>query len=155
MQNNFLTGTLPLDEALQSFSSISSSSWTNKLKVLRLDNNELSGTISSRIGQFQSLSILSITENFFSGTLPPELKELSLLESAKFQNNLLHGIVPNGLCDGSSSYSSSNVEGDGEGQLLLPHLRELESDCLNNDLDCSCCTLCCSTKNKKCQEQFH
>lgn len=154
MQNNFLSGTLPFDEALQSFSSISSSSWTNKLEVLRLDNNELSGTISSRIGQFQSLSILSMTENFFSGTLPPELKELSLLESAKFQNNLLHGIVPNGLCDGSIS---SNVEGDvGEGQLsLLPHLRELESDCLNNDLDCSCCTLCCSTKNKKCQVQFH
>ena len=49
LQNNFLTGTLPFELEQKGIS------WSSKLEVLRLDNNELSGTINSSIGKFQSL----------------------------------------------------------------------------------------------------
>ena len=108
-----------------------------KLQVLSLGQNQFSGTLSSKIGQLTSLRHLSLEDAGLSGDLPETLSELAAIESVHLQFNDFKGNVPEGLCE-------------------IPAPLDLRADCAGQGrIDCSCCTVCCSSKNeqRQCREQ--
>jgi hypothetical protein len=116
-----------------------------------IDNNEVTTTIPTEIGQIIGLASLSMTNttvpgpiptelglltdlqrvwlynNQLSGSIPSELNQLSNLEVFEIQNNALNGTVPVNIC---SSVGASTYE-----------LRSLVADCDRVTCD-SCCTKC-------------
>ena len=64
-----------------------------RLRDLRLNNNELTGTISSGIGNLE-LTTLSLWDNKLSGTIPPEIGDNPFLETILLHNNDLRGTIP-------------------------------------------------------------
>jgi Leucine-rich repeat (LRR) protein len=103
------------------------------LKQLHLKENQFSGTLSSAIGQLTSLRELSLDRSGLSGALPESLGDLIYLEILHLQFNEFNGDVPEALCS-------------------VPTLFELEADCDGQgNVDCSCCTQCCSLKAGQCR----
>ena len=64
-----------------------------KLRVLSLDHNELTGTISSGIGNLK-LTFLSLWDNKLSGTIPSELGNIAFLDTLVLHENDLTGTIP-------------------------------------------------------------
>jgi len=60
------------------------------LEALRLDQNMLAGTLSTRLGDLTELMDLRLGENEFSGTLPPQVARLSNLR--KCVGEILHHV---------------------------------------------------------------
>ena len=116
--------------------SLSSSPLSRNLKVLNLGSNEFFGTLPSEIGLLAQLTGLSVFDNSFSGTLPESISNLRYLELLYVDSNNFSSIrnvpgVPQEICT-----------------LLRPTpLKEFWSDC--EEIDCTCCTTCC-TKEAGC-----
>lgn len=118
---------------------------------LWLDNNKVTTTIPTQIGQFVGLASFSLTNatatgpipteiglltdlqrvwlynNQLNGAIPTELNQLALLEVFEIHNNALSGTVPETVCKaiGASTYN----------------LRSLTADCEKVMCD-NCCTQC-------------
>lgn len=124
LNDNLFTGTLP--EGLYDL--------TN-LEILRLENqmNSLSGTLSTEIGNLVDLVDFRISKTGLSGDLPEELSNLVNAERLHFEFNEFWGEIPEDLCS-------------------VETLKDLQADCDKGDVDCSCCTKCCSVKKGKCKE---
>ncbi|XP_031744751.1 probable LRR receptor-like serine/threonine-protein kinase At1g56140 isoform X2 [Cucumis sativus] len=72
--------------------------WTlTSLTYLKLDQNFLTGTLSSSIGALSELRTLSLGINALSGELPKELGSLSKLELLAFGSNNFSGPLPSEL----------------------------------------------------------
>eukprot|EP00429_Kryptoperidinium_foliaceum_P125138 CAMPEP_0176334754 /NCGR_PEP_ID=MMETSP0121_2-20121125/78262_1 /TAXON_ID=160619 /ORGANISM="Kryptoperidinium foliaceum, Strain CCMP 1326" /LENGTH=174 /DNA_ID=CAMNT_0017677707 /DNA_START=184 /DNA_END=708 /DNA_ORIENTATION=+ len=63
----------------------------------RLDNNTMTGTIPTEIGNCDNLIQLVLASNNFSGPLPSELGQLIELETLDVHNNSLTGTIPSEL----------------------------------------------------------
>ena len=50
--------------------------WTAGLEYLKIENNDLTGTIPPELGNLVNLQWLYLNENQFTGTIPPELGNL-------------------------------------------------------------------------------
>lgn len=118
---------------------------------LWIDNNKVTTTIPTQIGQFVGLASFSMTNatatgpiptemglltdlqrvwlynNQLNGSIPAEFEQLANLEVFEIHNNALSGTVPATICSavGSSTYN----------------LRSLTADCDRVKCD-SCCTQC-------------
>uniref|UniRef100_A0A7S1BCP7 Uncharacterized protein n=1 Tax=Corethron hystrix TaxID=216773 RepID=A0A7S1BCP7_9STRA len=68
------------------------------LTSLVLDTNLLSGTLSPAIGNLPALEILSLFDNHFIGTVPDDLERLTRLEVLHLDQNNLLGCCGPGLC---------------------------------------------------------
>ena len=66
----------------------------NGVKSINLNNNQLSGTIPSTIGNLTNLGTLILSNNQLSGTIPSTIGSLSSLLSLYLNNNLLSGTIP-------------------------------------------------------------
>lgn len=65
-----------------------------RVTELNLYNNNLSGSISSQIGQLTYLTVLDLTGNQLSGEIPDELTQLFNLKQLWLSFNQLGGILP-------------------------------------------------------------
>jgi hypothetical protein len=91
----------------------------------------LTGKIPSEIGELVKLKHLLLKSNKLSGALPPEMKSLSNLDLFIVDKN--------------------DIVGSADPICAMPNLsiRYFVSDCLD-EMDCSCCTLCCADTDKTC-----
>lgn len=64
-----------------------------QLHKLRLDGNDLTGTISSAISGQRSLEVFSATDNWLVGTLPQNISALSQLRELSLGFNALSGVI--------------------------------------------------------------
>lgn len=70
------------------------------LEVLRLANNDITGSIPSCYGQHPRLNWLDLSGNRIAGSLPANLgRRGSSLMNLDLSLNLLDGVLPAGLCD--------------------------------------------------------
>ncbi len=65
-----------------------------RLEVLDLPNNSLSGTIPPELGNLSNLKALNIHGNLASGNIPPELGKLTNLRELHLGHNKLTGSIP-------------------------------------------------------------
>ena len=108
--------------------------WSNleALRVLFLNNNpDITGTIPTFLGEFEDLQQLSLFDTGISGTVPTELGELSQLVNLFLHFTDLTGTMPQEICDlrssGALNFLTANCAGE------------------NPQLQCSqpdCCTVC-------------
>lgn len=66
----------------------------SKLEWLILSQNSLNGTIPSELSYLSKLTLLSVFSNQLSGSIPPELGNLANLEGLSLAANRLSGTVP-------------------------------------------------------------
>ncbi len=85
LSGNHLVGTLPDLSALRA------------LKELKLGSNELSGTLSSWIGDLKELRVLALDGNRLTGGIPSALGRATALEELYLRGNPLGGGIPAAL----------------------------------------------------------
>ena len=81
--NNLLTGTIP-DEIYK----------MKKLRILALANNDLSGSLSSFIGQLDSLIRFDVSSNKINGTIPEEIQNMQNPVEIILRDNDFSGTIP-------------------------------------------------------------
>jgi hypothetical protein len=64
-----------------------------------MENNDLTGTIPSELGQLTQLETLFLQENTLTGTIPSWLGQLSLLKQLQLNSNNLVGSMPSEICE--------------------------------------------------------
>jgi len=69
----------------------------DSLNFLSLEDNKLTGTIPAEIGTLNSLKELYLSNNQLTGTIPAEMENLSKLEILYLRNNNLDGVIPSGI----------------------------------------------------------
>merc|ERR1712176_1233086 len=108
------------------------------LEDLRLNNNNLSGSIPDSITDLQRLFRFDAQSNALVGTVPEDIGTLPVLRDLRLQFNNLDGLIPTSLC-------------------FLESMEVLEADCLSPQVseepktDCYCCTTCCNPYVMECQ----
>ncbi|PSS32483.1 LRR receptor-like serine/threonine-protein kinase [Actinidia chinensis var. chinensis] len=111
LSQNLLTGGLPswifklgIQEILLSGNRLSGSmdslfssliyNSPQKLQVLDLSGNGVSGEISSAVGDFSSLQVLNLSRNSLDGSIPASIGKLKVLGSLDISENRLNGSIP-------------------------------------------------------------
>lgn len=120
--------------------------WSN-LNSLFLERNSFSGSLPTELGLLTNLKNSLINYNDFTGTLPTELARLGNLQAFSFDNNRLMGSVNGTFCN------------DNDDSLVLSTLTLLQADCLPDwdgqvEMECSCCTACCTADGSYCEEFY-
>jgi hypothetical protein len=160
---NMLTGSIP--ESIYSTKLDSLSLWDNQisgslsdkvgrcveLKILDLSENDLTGTIPSAIGALSNLEALYLYQNAITGTIPSEMGLLTRLSDLLLENNRLSGTVPFEFSSLSPSYItlySNNITGSLDilcNQTAI--FTSVEADCggVDPQVECSCCVSCCDS----------
>ena len=93
----------------------------SKLKQLAITENQFSSSVPTELGNLQQLTLLVLAKNEFTGTIPLELANMRRLYWVFLDKNHFTGSLDH-LCDLYTSY--------------------LISDCLSDNLTCSCCDYC-------------
>ncbi|CAB9512276.1 Leucine Rich Repeat [Seminavis robusta] len=114
LQGNSISGTLPEELSKMSqleFFNIQSNKLEgkileqgvlhqlNKLWLLKISDNLLSGSLPTEVGLWSRLVNLELQNTRISGTLPTELLLLDNLTSLVVMNTSLTGSIPHGLCE--------------------------------------------------------
>ncbi|MBC6422793.1 MAG: putative Ig domain-containing protein, partial [Hormoscilla sp. SP12CHS1] len=68
-----------------------------RVTEIELNDNDLSGTLPSELGDLSNLFELYLNDNDLSGTLPSELGDLSNLQYLYLYDNSLSGTIPNSI----------------------------------------------------------
>jgi len=87
---------------------------------LKLEFNNLQGTIPTEIGDLSNLQIINLKGNNLSGNIPTEIGRLSSLQELYLEYNFLSGEMPEVVCNIGMLY--------------------LQVDC--DQVNCSCCSNC-------------
>lgn len=66
----------------------------NRVSEIKLNNNNLTGSIPSEIAHLENLKVLSLTGNKIEGLIPEEIGNLAQLEVLSLRNNKLSGEIP-------------------------------------------------------------
>jgi Leucine rich repeat len=110
LYTNFLTGTISdsdydslenmrsiqLDSNLLS-GSIPESIYSSKLEILSLWDNQISGSLSNKIGRCAELNYLDLSTNDLTGTIPSAIRSLSNLEGLYLDQNAFTGTIPSDM----------------------------------------------------------
>ena len=100
LEKNLLTGTIPFDQA---------SPTVLPLAELLVNENMLSGTISSSIKNFPFMISMNISSNHFHGSLPSTIRDLRILTVVDVSNNAFTGPLT-GRFDSSETLISCFAE---------------------------------------------
>ena len=68
-----------------------------RVRWLDLHNNNLTGSIPSKLGELIELEWLALYDNNLTGSIPSSLGELANLEFFQFSDNSLTGSIPSKL----------------------------------------------------------
>ena len=71
----------------------------NRVYYLRLDDNNLIGSLPAELGNLTNLQELGLYNNQLSGSIPTELGNLTNLTSLILSSNQLSGFIPTELCN--------------------------------------------------------
>jgi len=104
------------------------------MKLLSLDNNNLSGEIPETIGHMKRMEYLLLNQNNLSGEVPDTMKHLHELKMVRIDENVIEG-------------TAQSICGD-----KPPNLDIFTSDCVSSDFECKCCSNCCDDPNSSCNE---
>jgi len=115
------------------------------LSFLYYSGNSFHGSISTSIGRLGQLKQLALMENKFSSSLPTEIGNLQELTLLALSRNELSGTAPLELANMRRLYWVFLEENQFTGS--LDHMCDLYtsyfiSDCLRDNLTCSCCNFC-------------
>lgn len=80
-----------------------------KLQVLDLSHNALSGNIPSAVGDFSSLQVLNLSRNSLNGGIPASIGGLKALDTLDLSENSLSGSIPLEI-GGAISLKELNLE---------------------------------------------
>ncbi|KDO58290.1 hypothetical protein CISIN_1g046398mg [Citrus sinensis] len=83
-----------LSQDLSQVLDILSACGASALESLVFSSSQISGHLTSQLGQFKSLRTLSLDDNCISGPLPPALGDLSSLTRLDLSRNMLNGSIP-------------------------------------------------------------
>lgn len=144
LNNNQLTGKIPAPQGLNNLeimllgnnqlndtlSSSFNKSNLDMIHELRIQNNQIVGSIPSGIGDLNTLERLDLTENELEGSIPFEDNNLSALKAIYLDNNQLSGALPAAFAtyDQLIVLSATGNQLSGtipEGLGLLPNLKDL------------------------------
>lgn len=93
-----LTKLQSLDLSNNKITSLPSDFWSlGSLTSLNLSHNQISGTLSSNIGNFGHLQSLDLSFNNFNGSIPEAITSLSKLHLLNLSNNGFESSVPLGI----------------------------------------------------------
>ncbi|CAA0824297.1 disease resistance family protein / LRR family protein [Striga hermonthica] len=84
-------------EITDSFGNNMSDCFLGSLMSLDLSENQISGHLPHRFGEFTSLRFLDLHENSLSGVIPNEVGKLVSLERLELDNNKLRGNLPESI----------------------------------------------------------
>ena len=146
LQFNEISGTLPTE--------------LGKLRDvtdLFLESNQFMGPIPSDLGRMDRLLRLTLSSNQLTGSIPSSLGDCNVLQELKLHENNLAGLIPLGLLALTDVASVMLHNNSLTGSMLfcnesafpapLPIL-SLTADC--GELECPCCTDCCSDATGAC-----
>lgn len=66
----------------------------NRLRNLRLEFNDLTGTIPTEVGNMTQLEDFTVHSNRLNGTIPIMVKQIEYLETFNIRNNSFTGTIP-------------------------------------------------------------
>ena len=135
LYNTLLTGTIPEELYLGDF---------NDLLMLDLGYNDLTGTLSTNIGQLWFMGFLYLSGNpNLVGTIPTEIGLLEGLQKLHIQGSGFTGTMPTELCDLTKKYfytfNADCLEDPVTGEATMP--------CPDG-----CCTKCCDRATGYCEK---
>ena len=107
------------------------------LSAISLTGNELRGTIPSEFGMLKYLKDLWLYSNQLTGTIPPELAHAKNLEILMLDGNDLVGEMPSSIC---LLRDVGNAGQDAAGKLSI-----LSADCMENSTEVTCAAVWCCT----------
>ena len=150
---NYISGTISTEIKLMS-----------SLRILDLESNALSGTIPPEVFEMSSLQRLQIGKNALTGRLRSGLSGLSMITVLDLKDNRLSGFFPNETTVSDRlrelSLSGNRFVGAIPPDFCPPQRSGwvvLQADCKPDEigqveLECSCCTKCCDTDGKQCED---
>lgn len=121
------------------------------LKLLDLDDNDLTSSIPSSLGDLTNLEYLLLNRNRLTGPVPAEVQSLSWLRLVFLDRNDLTGSLEM-MCD----LPGFNEDYSGTDSDLWSLIREnqhnesLAADC--SEIECPCCDICCLDDDPVCHE---
>ncbi|MEM7133911.1 MAG: clostripain-related cysteine peptidase [Chloroflexota bacterium] len=104
---------------------------------LRLQNNQITGTIPVQLGNLTNLVKLQLYSNKLTGTIPTELGSLTNLETLTLYDNELSGTLPDSLTASKPNLKFLNINSNnitGTLPLNLPNLSSLQTLDVGNNL---------------------
>jgi hypothetical protein len=147
---NEIVGTLPVE-------------WQNlsNLRVLDLEGNQLDGNLPQEFGLLTQLTSLYLESNNFQGSLPTEYGNLTRLRNFFVYSNRLSGEMPTEYASLSSLdyfwFHDTDLTGSVDNIFcLFPQVENLRADCRSDgnglppQVNCSCCTSCCTSNGTNC-----
>ena len=169
---NMLTSTIP--ETIYMASLERMGLWGNQLSgtistrlgnlkgitYIDMDANMLNGTIPTEIGDMRNIEWLYMNSNEFEGTIPSELASLTRLERLWLYGNYLSGSIPDELSSlnpGDLRLEFNNLTGALNAFCNKDALlTSISADCGGTDpeLECPCCTKCCDNSSGECSMEF-
>lgn len=112
---------------------------SSQIQELMLHRNRLTGSIPAEIGKLKAATSISLSYNSLKGTIPIVFQELSQLKLLHLHFNQLTGIAPN-MAFLAMENEGVFIADCGDPSYLLPA-----------PLHCDTCTMCCNS-DEKCQE---
>ncbi|WOH01131.1 hypothetical protein DCAR_0520512 [Daucus carota subsp. sativus] len=95
-----------LDLSRNKITGLPSDFWSlGSLKILNLSYNQISGSLSSNIGNFGVLESMDLSFNNFSGNVPESISSLANLQVLKLQHNGFEFVIPRGIINCKSLVS--------------------------------------------------
>lgn len=158
LSDNQLKGTLPSEVGLipiQEHDSISFDEGS-----FDVGRNRLTGTIPTELGLLTTADRIDVGDNQLRGTIPRELGNCTNLSELVLFFNLLEGTVPTEIAalpflETFKVAGNDGISGDLDESFCArptPFV-EIWSDCLRDNVTCSCCDTCCeSSLPSSCEE---
>ncbi|KAL3534326.1 hypothetical protein ACH5RR_002787 [Cinchona calisaya] len=120
MSDNKLEG--PVSDLIDG---LSGECFSYAIEILYLANNQLSGQLTDKIGQFENLKQLDLGSNFISGPIPSNIGVLSYLISLLLRDNKLNGTLPQSIGQLSKLEEFDISRNSMEGIVTQSHLENL------------------------------
>jgi len=105
-----------------------------ELKLLSLDNNNLSGGIPEQLGHMKHIEYLLLNQNDLTGTVPDTFKHMHRLKMLRLDSNMLTGSA-----DPVCALKPKDMD-----------IFTSDSCAVDSTFSCSCCSNCCADPNTDC-----
>uniref|UniRef100_A0ACD5VKE7 Uncharacterized protein n=1 Tax=Avena sativa TaxID=4498 RepID=A0ACD5VKE7_AVESA len=126
MQNNLLTGALPIELGN-----------LRNLGELDFSGNQISGEIPTSLGECQTLQYLNVSRNILEGTIPSTIEKMKALLMLDLSHNNLSGSIPEFLGRmeglGSLNLSFNNLEGEVPTDGIFSNAASASASIMGND----------------------